>query len=186
MRNINLTPDQKNELMSVLQSRFEKHPGRHQGIEWSSVAKKLEKNPDVLAALHAMEKSEGEPDVVAYHVDKDVFVFFDCSPESPKGRRSLCYDQAAWLSRKEFKPACSAMEMAEEMGIHILDEEQYRYLQTLGKFDQKTSSWLKTPEAIRRHGGAIFGDRRYEHVFFYHNGAESYYAARGFRGWVEV
>lgn len=181
-----LSPDQKNELLAVLQSRFEKHPGRHQGIEWAAVAKKLEKNPVALAVIYAMEKSEGEPDVVAYNGDKDVFVFFDCSPESPKGRRSLCYDQAAWLSRKEFKPISSALEMAEEMGIHLLDEEQYRYLQTLGQFDQKTSSWLKTPDTIRRHGGAIFGDRRYEHVFFYHNGAESYYAARGFRGWAEV
>lgn len=182
----NLTTEQKNELLSVLQTRFEKHPERHAGIGWDDVAKRLDKNPAALVTLYTMEKSEGEPDVVAYDPEKDVVVFFDCSPESPKGRRSLCYDQAAWLSRKEFKPASSAMEMAEEIGVQLLDEPQYRYLQTLGKFDQKTSSWLKTPDAIRRHGGAIFGDRRYEHVFFYHNGAESYYAARGFRGWIEV
>lgn len=159
---------------------------RHKGIEWNKVQEKLEANPEKLWSLNEMEVTEGEPDVVGYDKKTGEYIFFDCSPESPKGRRSICYDHEALESRKEHKPKHSALGMAEEMGIEILDEQQYRELQKLGKFDTKTSSWIKTPADIRKLGGAIFGDWRYGHVFIYHNGAESYYAARGFRGSLRV
>lgn len=181
-----LTADQQTALLKTLKARFEKHIGRHKGIEWAKVQEKLETNPGKLWSLNAMEETEGEPDVVGQDKKTGEYIFYDCSAESPKGRRSLCYDGEALAARKEHKPADSAVNMAEEMGIEMLTEEEYRGLQELGKFDQKTSSWVKTPPAIRKHGGAIFCDRRYEHIFMYHNGAESYYAARGFRGKVVV
>ncbi|MDD3687583.1 MAG: DUF4256 domain-containing protein [Bacteroidales bacterium] len=181
-----LSTDQANNLLEVLKARFERNTQRHLGINWEDVKIKLESNPQKLWTLNEMELSGGEPDVTGIDAQNGRFIFTDCSPESPIGRRSLCYDTDALNSRKENKPTGSAVEMAEKMGVEILNEEQYRHLQTLGEFDQKTSSWLKTPLEIRKHGGAIFGDRRYQHVFIYHNGAESYYAARGFRGFVEV
>jgi hypothetical protein len=181
-----LSAEAAKELLSVLKKRFEKHMDRHQGMDWSKVQAKLEANPKKLWSLDEMEATEGEPDVIAYDQQKDEYLFCDCSSESPKGRRSLCYDQEAWNSRKEHKPAGSVLERAAEMGIELLTEEQYRELQQLGNFDTKTSSWVKTPEAIRKLGGAIFCDRRYGTVFMYHNGAESYYAARGFRGILRV
>lgn len=159
---------------------------RHKGLEWAKVQARLEKNPDKLRSLSEMEKTGGEPDVVGQEKATGEFIFYDCSEETPKGRRSVCYDRAALQSRKEHKPKTSAMEMAESMGIELLTEEQYRQLQKLGPFDTKTSSWLKTPPEIRKLGGAIFGDYRYGTVFIYHNGAESYYAARGFRGALKV
>jgi hypothetical protein len=159
---------------------------RHQTIEWSSVQARLENSPEKLWSLYEMERTGGEPDVVGYDRETGEFVFYDCSAESPKGRRSVCYDHEALTARKEHKPKDSAIGMAQTMGIDILSEEQYRELQTLGSFDTKTSSWVKTPPDIRRLGGAIFCDRRYGHVFTYHNGAESYYAARGFRGFLKV
>jgi hypothetical protein len=171
-------------LLEILKNRFEKNPSRHLGITWATVEKKLISSPEKLWSLQAMESTGGEPDVVDFIDGKAIF--YDCSAESPVGRRSTCYDQAGMDSRKEFKPNDSAIEMARRMKVDILDEEKYRRLQQFGKFDQKTSSWLKTPEAIRKHGGAIFGDFRYEHVFIYHNGAQSYYAARGFRACLEV
>ncbi|MCB0824771.1 MAG: DUF4256 domain-containing protein [Armatimonadetes bacterium] len=176
----------KTELIAILKARFEKHPARHQGIAWADVQAKLEANPDKLASLTKMEESGGEPDVVAHDPETGDYLFFDCAAESPKNRRSLCYDQAALDSRKEHKPKGNAMTAAAEMGITILTEEQYAHLQTLGEFDTKTSSWLLTPDSIRDLGGAIFGDRRFNHVFTYHNGAESYYASRGFRGCLRV
>jgi hypothetical protein len=169
------------ELLETLSSRFNKHMDRHQGILWQDVEAKLLASTDQLWSLHQMEVTGGEPDVVAWDKKIGTVTFFDCSPESPAQRRSLCYDQQALDSRKENKPKGSAMGMASEMGVSILSEEQYRYLQTLGKFDLKTSSWVATPAAIRQLGGAVFCDRRYDTVFFYHNGAESYYAARAFR-----
>lgn len=181
-----LSAEAAKELLSVLKKRFEKHMDRHQGMDWSKIQAKLEANPKKLWSLDEMEATEGEPDVIAYDQQKDEYLFCDCSPESPKGRRSLCYDQEAWNSRKEHKPAGSVLERAAEMGIELLTEEQYRELQKLGNFDTKTSSWVKTPSAIRKLGGAIFCDRRYGTVFMYHNGAESYYAARGFRGMLSV
>lgn len=181
-----LSAEAAKELLSVLKKRFEKHMDRHQGMDWSKIQAKLEANPKKLWSLDEMEATEGEPDVIAYDQQKDEYLFCDCSPESPKGRRSLCYDQEAWNSRKEHKPAGSVLERAAEMGIELLTEEQYRELQKLGNFDTKTSSWVKTPAAIRKLGGAIFCDRRYGTVFMYHNGAESYYAARGFRGMLSV
>ena len=181
-----LSAEAAKELLSVLKKRFEKHMDRHQGMDWSKIQAKLEANPKKLWSLDEMEATEGEPDVIAYDQQKDEYLFCDCSPESPKGRRSLCYDQEAWNSRKEHKPAGSVLERAAEMGIELLTEEQYRELQKLGNFDTKTSSWVKTPEAIRKLGGAIFCDKRYGTVFMYHNGAESYYAARGFRGMLSV
>ena len=181
---INITTEQKNELLLKLRTRFEKNMNRHQGLEWNAIQRKLESSSDKLWSLNEMERTEGEPDVTGY--ESGLFVFTDCSAESPKGRRSLCYDREALDSRKEFKPANSALDMAAEMGIELLNEEQYRNLQKLGKFDLKTSSWILTPDEIRKHGGAIFCDRRYEHVFTYHNGAESYYAVRGFRGTLKV
>lgn len=181
-----LSAEAAQELLNVLKKRFEKHMDRHQGMDWSKIQAKLEANPKKLWSLDEMEATEGEPDVIAYDQRKDEYLFCDCSPESPKGRRSLCYDQEAWNSRKEHKPAGSVLERAAEMGIELLTEEQYRELQKLGNFDTKTSSWVKTPETIRKLGGAIFCDRRYGTVFMYHNGAESYYAARGFRGSLRV
>jgi hypothetical protein len=170
----------------LLKARFEKNPARHKGIAWDKVQSKLEGSPKKLRSLSAMEKTGGEPDVVGYDKNKNEFIFFDCSAESPAGRRSLCYDHEALEARKENKPADSALNMAEEMGVEILTEEQYRQLQKFGKFDQKTSSWVKTPDDIRKLGGAVFCDRRYNTVFLYHNGAESYYAARGFRSSLRV
>lgn len=177
---------QREELLRVLKARFEKNMSRHKGLEWATVQAKLEANPEKLGSLHEMERTGGEPDVVGYDKKTGEHIFYDCSAESPKDRRSLCYDREALDSRKEAKPADSALDMAAAMGIDILTEEQYRELQKLGKFDLKTSSWLKTPPEIRKLGGAIFGDRRYDYVFMYHNGASSYYAARGFRGSLRV
>jgi hypothetical protein len=174
------------ELLRVLKARFEKNMNRHQGLEWAKVQARLEANTDKLSSLHEMERTGGEPDVVGQDKETGEYLFYDCSAESPQGRRSVCYDREALEARKENKPQNSAIGMAAAMGIEILTEEQYRELQTLGKFDMKTSSWVKTPSDIRKLGGAIFCDRRYNHVFVYHNGAESYYAARGFRGSLKV
>ena len=181
-----LSPAQREELLGVLKARFEKNKGRHQGLQWSDVRARLEANPAKLRSLHEMEETGGEPDVVGRDGRKGEYLFFDCSAETPKGRRSICYDQEAQDARKKFKPKTNAAAMSAAMGIEILTEEQYRHLQTLGEFDTKTSSWLKTPSAIRDLGGAIFADRRYDHVFVYHNGADSYYAVRGFRGSLSV
>jgi len=181
-----LLSEQRNELLGVLKTRFEKNKNRHKGLEWADIQEKLEANPEKLWSLDEMEITGGEPDVVGYDTQTDEFIFFDCSLESPKGRRSLCYDHEALESRKEYKPENSAVEMAADMGIALLTEEQYRELQQLGNFDLKTSSWVKTPAEIRKRGGALFCDRRYDTVFLYHNGAESYYAARGFRGSLRV
>ena len=181
-----LSPEQQEELFSALKARFEKNMNRHQDLEWAKVQKKLEANPEKMWSLNEMERTGGEPDVVSHDQTTGEYIFYDCSAESPKGRRSLCYDREALESRKEYKPKNSAMDMAAAMGIELLTEEQYRELQKLGDFDIKTSSWVKTPAAIRKLGGAIFCDRRYDHVFMYHNGAESYYAARGFRGLLRV
>lgn len=177
-----LNPAQRDALVQSLQTRFQQHPQRHAGIAWPAVLARLEKNAAALQSLHAMEQSGGEPDVVGQDSASGAFVFVDCAAESPAGRRSCCYDEAALLSRKENRPAHSAMALAAAMGIELLDEAQYRALQQLGDFDTKTSSWIKTPEAVRRLGGALFCDRRYGQVFTYHNGVQSYYAARGFRG----
>ncbi|HYG52307.1 MAG TPA: DUF4256 domain-containing protein [Flavobacteriales bacterium] len=174
------------DLIKLLKSRFEKNMQRHKGIEWAKVETKLEKNPASLWSLREMENTGGEPDVVGYDKKTGEYIFYDCSPESPSGRRSVCYDHKALASRKEHKPKNSAIGMAEDMGITILTEEEYRELQKLGKFDAKTSSWVKTPVDIRKLGGAVFCDYRYGTVFLYHNGAESYYAARGFRGSLKV
>lgn len=176
----------RDEVIQTLKVRFEKHPTRHAGIAWSAVLKRLESQPEALKTLSEMERTGGEPDVIGRDDVGGAFVFCDCSAESPAGRRSLCYDRAALDGRKENKPAGSAMEMAKAIGIEILTEQQFRDLQQLGEFDRKTSSWISTPAAIRAKGGALFCDRRYDHVFVYHNGAESYYAARGFRGRVRV
>lgn len=181
-----LSPEQRQELLKTLKTRFEKNPDRHKGLEWTGVLTKLESNPEKLWSLGEMEKTEGEPDVVGYDKVTDEFLYYDCSAETPKGRRNVCYDREALDSRKEFKPKNSAIDMAEDMGIEILSEREYRELQKLGEFDTKTSSWLKTPPEIRNLGGAIFADRRYNNVFIYHNGAESYYAGRGFRGSLKV
>lgn len=178
--------EQREELLGALKTRFEKNMSRHKGLEWAKVRAKLEANPEKLRSLQEMERTGGEPDVVGYDKKTGEYIFYDCSAESPKGRRSVCYDREAWESRKEARPEDNAMDMAAAMGIEILTEEEYRELQKLGNFDLKTSSWLKTPPEIRKLGGAIFGDRRYDHVFLYHNGASSYYAARGFRGWLRV
>lgn len=181
-----LSPSQREELLGVLKTRFEKNKNRHKDLEWADVLAKLEANPEKLWSLDEMEITGGEPDVVGYDALSDEFIFYDCSPESPKGRRSVCYDHEALESRKEHKPENSAVEMAADMGIELLTEEHYRQLQQLGNFDLKTSSWVKTPAEIRKRGGALFCDRRYDTVFLYHNGAESYYAARGFRGSLRV
>lgn len=181
-----LTSKESEELLKILKDRFEKNINRHKGIEWAQVNEKLKANTEKLWSLNEMEITGGEPDVVAYDNETAEYIFYDCSAESPKGRRSFCYDHTALNSRKENKPENSAMNMAMEMGIELLTEEQYRDLQQLGNFDIKTSSWIKTPADIRKLGGAIFCDRRYDTVFVYHNGAESYYAARGFRGSLRV
>lgn len=181
-----LSSQQRDELLKTLKTRFEKNKNRHKDLEWTKVEARLDAHPEKLWSLDDMESTGGEPDVVAYDKKTGEYIFYDCSEESPKGRRSFCYDQQALNSRKENKPKDSAINMATEMGIEILTEEQYHELQQLGNFDMKTSSWVKTPPAIRALGGAIFCDRRYDHVFTYHNGAESYYAARGFRGLLKV
>ena len=181
MSNATLSKKQGEELLRALQVRFEKNMNRHKGLEWAKVVAKLEAHSDKLWSLSEMEKTGGEPDVVGHDKKTGEYIFYDCSAESPKGRRSLCYDREALESRKEHKPKDSAMDMAAAMGIELLTEEQYRELQKLGEFDTKTSSWVKTPSGIRKLGGALFCDRRFDTVFVYHNGAESYYAARGFR-----
>lgn len=181
----NLTKEQRKKLIQTLKARFEKNMNRHKNLKWEKVQSKLEKNPEKLRSLNEMEKTLGEPDVVGYDKKTNEFIFYDCSPESPK-RRSLCYDNESLKSRKEHKPKNSAINIASEMGIEILDEEQYRKLQKLGIFDAKTSSWIKTPSDIRKLGGALFADFRYGKIFIYHNGAESYYASRGFRGMLRV
>ncbi|MFN8254064.1 MAG: DUF4256 domain-containing protein [Bacteroidales bacterium] len=173
-------------LIKTLKNRFGKNMNRHKGLEWDKVQLKLKANADKIWSLSEMEDSGGEPDVVGYEPETDEFIFYDCSPESPTGRRSLCYDRGAFESRKENRPTGNAMDIASEMGIEILTEAEYRKLQELGEFDTKTSSWVITPPAIRKLGGALFCDRRYNHVFVYHNGASSYYAARGFRGSLRV
>ena len=181
-----LSPEQREELLSTLKARFEKNMNRHQGLEWVNVEAKLGPSGEKLWSLNEMERTGGEPDVVHHDKKTGEYIFYDCSAESPKGRRSLCYDREALESRKEHKPKNSAMDMSAVMGIELLTKEQYRELQQLGVFDTKTSSWVQTPAAIRKLGGALFCDRRYDHVFVYHNGAESYYAARGFRGSLRV
>jgi hypothetical protein len=181
-----LSDKEKDTLLKTLQARFEKHTNRHKGLDWAKVMARLAANADKLWSLNQMENTGGEPDVVGFDKKSGEYIFYDCSEESPKERRSLCYDREALVSRKENKPKNSAIEMATAIGIEILNEEQYRELQKLGKFDLKTSSWILTPNDIRKLGGAIFCDRRYETIFVYHNGAESYYAARGFRGCLKV
>mgnify|MGYP000847579233 FL=1 len=181
-----LSDQQQAELIKTLSERFKKNINRHKNIQRADVLAKLESNPEKLWSLHQMETTGDEPDVVDFDSKTNTYLFFDCAVESPKGRRSLCYDREALDARKEFKPANSALDMAVEMGIEILDEAQYRYLQTLGKFDTKTSSWIKTPTEIRKLDGALFCDFRYNTTFVYHNGASSYYAARGFRGSLRV
>lgn len=181
-----LSAEQREELLRTLKARFEKNMNRHPGLEWATVQAKLEANAEKLWALSEMERTGGEPDVVGHDKETGETIFYDCSAESPKGRRNVCYDREALEARKEHKPDDSAVGMASAMGIELLTEEQYRALQKLGNFDMKTSSWLKTPADIRKLGGALFADFRYAHVFVYHNGAESYYAARGFRGSLKV
>jgi hypothetical protein len=181
-----LSSEQREELLRALKARFEKNMNRHKGLDWASVQAKLGSSPEKLWSLNEMERTGGEPDVVGHDKKTGEYIFYDCSAESPKGRRSLCYDREALEGRKEHKPKDSAMDMAAVMGIELLTEEQYRELQKLGDFDTKTSSWVKTPSDIRKLGGALFCDRRYDHVFLYHNGAESYYGARGFRGSLRV
>jgi len=190
-RNINsnkkdLSPGQREELLRALKARFEKNMNRHKGLEWAKVQAKLEANAEKLWSLNEMERTGGEPDVVGHDKKTGEYIFYDCSAESPKGRRSVCYDREALESRKEHKPEDNAIDMAAAMGIELLTEEQYRELQKLGNFDTKTSSWVKTASDIRKLGGALFCDRRYDSVFVYHNGAESYYAARAFRGSLRV
>jgi hypothetical protein len=181
-----LSAKQSDDLLAILRDRFEKNANRHSEIKWSDVEAKLRAGQDKLWSLNEMEQTGGDRDVVGFDKKTGEYIFFDCSAESPKGRRSICYDREALDSRKEHKPKDSAVGMATAMGIELLNEEQYRRLQQLGEFDTKTSSWIATPDEIRRRGGALFCDRRYGHVFVYHNGAESYYAARAFRGWIAV
>jgi hypothetical protein len=181
-----LSPQQRSELLKALKARFERNMKRHEGIEWAKVQAKLESNAGKLCSLNEMERTGGEPDIVGHERETGEYIFYDCSAESPKGRRSLCYDHEALVARKEHKPKDSAIDLAAAMGIELLTEKQYRELQTLGEFDTKTSSWVKTPSAIRKLGGALFCDRRFDTVFLYHNGAESYYAARSFRGSLRV
>ena len=181
-----LKDKQRDTLFTTLKERFAKNPNRHKGLEWAGVQSRLEASDDALWSLHEMERTGGEPDVIGRVSRTGEYVFCDCSAESPAGRRSLCYDREALDSRKEARPDGNAVETAASMGIELLTEEQYRELQSLGEFDRKTSSWLKTPSEVRRLGGAIYGDRRYDRVFVYHNGAQSYYAARGFRGLLKV
>lgn len=185
-RNKELSQEERDELLTTLKARFEKNTNRHEGLEWAKVQAKLEANTEKLWSLKEMEATLGEPDVVGYDENTGEYIFYDCSSESPKGRRSVCYDREALESRKKHKPENSAIDMATAMGIELLTEEQYRELQELENFDMKTSSWVQTPATIRKLGGAIFCDRRYDTVFVYHNGAESYYAARGFRGSLRV
>jgi len=181
-----LSTAQAEELLHILKVRFEKNMNRHKGLEWATVQAKLEANAEKLWVLDEMEVTGGEPDVVDYDKKTGEYIFYDCSAESPKGRRSICYDLEGLESRKEHQPENNAIDMAATMGVELLTEEQYRFLQQLGKFDTKTSSWIVTPPEIRKLGGALFGDRRYDHVFVYHNGAQSYYAARAFRGLLKV
>lgn len=185
-KNRQISPEQREELLKIVKARFEKNMNRHQGLEWANVQAKLEAYPEKLWSLHEMERTGGEPDVVGHDDKTGEYIFYDCSAESPKGRRSVCYDREALESRKQHKPENSAMDMAADIGIELLTEEQYRELQKHGIFDTKTSSWVMTPAHIRKLGGALFCDRRYDTVFVYHNGAESYYAARGFRGSLRV
>ncbi|ACB74448.1 DUF4256 domain-containing protein [Opitutus terrae] len=181
-----LAPQQSDELLTILSSRFDQNPDRHRGIKWADVKVRLQANPQKLWSLHEMERTGGEPDVVGRDDKTGEYFFFDCSPQSPAGRTSVCYDPEGLDSRKEHKPKTSAVEMAAAMGIELLTEDQYRELQTRGEFDTKSSSWLRTPTEIRKLGGAIFGDRRFGRVFVYHNGAQSYYSGRGFRGVLRV
>lgn len=181
-----LSIDEQEALLNTLRTRFEKNMQRHEGLEWEVIQGKLEANTEKLWSLHEMEQTGGEPDIVQYDDQSDEYIFYDCSPESPKGRRSVCYDHEALESRKKHKPENSAINMANEMGIELLTEDEYRKLQEVGDFDLKSSSWVATPADIRKLGGAIFCDRRYDKVFMYHNGADSYYAARGFRGSLKV
>ena len=185
MSNVTLAKKQREEILNVLRTRFEKNPDRHQGLEWAKVQAKLEAS-EKLWSLNEMEKTGGEPDVIGHDKKTGEYIFYDCSPDTPKGRRNLCYDHEALASRKEHKPKNNALDMASAMGIELLTEEQYRELQSLGEFDTKTSSWVKTPAKIRKLGGALFCDRRFDTVFVYHNGAESYYGGRGFRGSLRV
>jgi hypothetical protein len=182
----NLQAKQREALLAALKTRFEKNMFRHKGLAWAHVQARLAANPEKMWSLHEMERTGGEPDVVEYDKKAGEFIYYDCSAESPLGRRNVCYDREALESRKKFKPKDTAMDMAASMGIEILTEDQYREMQALGHYDTKTSSWLKTPAAIRKLGGAIFGDRRYNQVFVYHNGADSYYGVRGFRGSLRV
>ena len=186
MSNAALSKKQREEILGCLKARFEKNMNRHKGLEWAPVQAKLEVNGEKLRSLNEMERTGGEPDIVGHDKGTGEYIFYDCSPESPKGRRSLCYDRQALESRKEAKPKDNAVDLAAVIGIELLTEEQYRKLQKLENFDTKTSSWVKTPSDIRKLGGALFCDRRYNTVFVYHNGAESYYAARGFRGSLRV
>jgi hypothetical protein len=186
MPNVPLSKKQGQELLTALKGRFEKNINRHKGLAWAEVQAKLEANSEKLWALNEMERTGGEPDVVGHDKKTGEYIFYDCSPESPKGRRSVCYDREALESRKENKPEGNAVDMAAAMGVELLTEEQYRGLQKLGSFDTKTSSWVMTPSEIRKLGGALFCDRRFNTVFLYHNGAESYYAGRAFRGWLRV
>lgn len=185
-KNKNLTSEQRETLLTVLKARFEKNKNRHASLDWHTIQTKLAAHPESLWSLHEMERTGGEPDVVVLGEPADTYTFYDCAPESPKGRRSVCYDHAALESRKEHKPADSAINMATNMGIDLLTEAQYRQLQALIACDTKTSSWVKTPDDIRQLGGALFCDRRYNHIFVYHNGADSYYGGRGFRGCLRV
>ncbi len=186
LNNKGLSEKQRDSFLAILKERFEKHVVRHKGLAWSKVEARLTKKADALVSLFLMEKSGGEPDVIGFDAKSGTYLFVDCSKESPKGRRSTCYDGKAQKARKKFPPKMNALDMAHSMGIDVLDEKQYRELQKLGKFDTTTSSWIKTPEDIRKLGGALFCDRRYETIFTYHNGADSYYAARGFRGVLKV
>ncbi|XHS77442.1 DUF4256 domain-containing protein [Burkholderiaceae bacterium UC74_6] len=181
-----MTPQEKKQLIDTLQARFEKHKARHKGVDWADVMKRLEGNAAALESLAAMEATGGEPDVIGRDAQSGVVTFCDCATESPEGRRSLCYDREALDARKEHKPQGNAMEMAASMGITLLDEDQYRALQALGKFDLKTSSWVVAPPEMRKLGGGLFCDRRFDRVFTYHNGVQSYYASRGFRGYLQV
>jgi len=186
MATLTLSNKQREDIFKTLKARFEKNMNRHEGLAWANVRAKLEANPEKLWSLHEMERTGGEPDVVGRDKKTDEYIFYDCSPESPNGRRSLCYDREALESRKEHKPKDNAIDISAAMGVELLTEQQYRELQELGSFDTKTSSWVKTPSAVRKLGGALFCDRRFDTVFVYHNGAESYYAARGFRGSLRV
>ncbi|MDF3822916.1 DUF4256 domain-containing protein [Leptospira sp. 96542] len=186
MKKNNLSPEQVSSLLNTLKDRFEKNPNRHKDVQWKNVEQKLKSKPNQLYSLYEMERTGGEPDVVSLGKKTGEIFFYDCSEESPKGRRSVCYDKEGLESRKDHQPINSAIEMAKEMGIELLTEEQYRELQKLGNFDNKTSSWVLTPKNIRKLGGALFCDRRYDHVFLYHNGAQSYYGVRGFRGSLKI